>query len=637
LKIIGLDFETYYDKEYSLRKMTPVEYVLDPRFEPIGCAVKDPGQPSYWVEGPDLRKYFGQADKDAGYVTHNALFDMCITSWRYDWRPRLMIDTLGISRACLGHELRSVALKSVAVHLGLGVKGETVHNVMGMSLAAIKALPHLYQEYQKYSCNDADLSVAIFYELVHKRKLFPVSELATMDMVLRCALQPRLRLDMTVLAEHLQSVRSAKDTLLAKAMLSGADGKADLMSNDRFATLLEELGVDPPTKVSVATGKTTWAFAKSDPEFIALADHDSPAVQALVGARLGHKSTLEETRTERLLKVARLWWPEQGTPALMPIPLRFSGAHTHRLSGDWKLNMQNLPRNNRLGKSALRRALIAPPGHKVVTGDASQIEARIVSWICEQPELLEAFALGKDVYSAFASDVFGVPVNRKLDDPDQIGMGFVGKKGVLGLGFGVGWLKFQKTVKTDSRTELGHVISLTDEVAQNVVHTYRVTKYPQVPAGWKVLNDQGIQALVSGDAFTFGPTVFEKGAVLLPNGLRLKYNDLQWSRPGWEQWSYTFGGKTKKLYGGAFMENIVQALARIITMDAGVRIQRRLAKANLWLNLQAHDELVYVVPDKLVAIVEAIILEEMAKRPWWAPTLPLKAEVGHGQSYADAK
>jgi len=632
MKIVGLDFETYYDKEYSLRKMTPVEYVLDPRFEMIGCAVKDPGQKPYWVEGPDFPRYIAQADKNAGYLSHNMLFDGCILSYRHNFRPRLLVCSMSIARAVLGHVLRSVSLKSVATHLNLGAKGGTVANVIGMNLAAIKAHPALYKEYQDYSCNDDDLAMAIFDKLVTQDKLFPISELAVLDMVLRCGLQPRFQLDQTVLAEHLNEVKASKAQLLAQAGLQyDANGKAPaLMSNDQFAALLQGLGVDPPMKISLTTGKETFAFAKSDPQFIELADDENPSVQALVGARLGHKSTLEETRTERFIKISRLWWPDQGNAALMPVPLNFSAAHTHRLGGAWKLNLQNLGR-----KSPLRRALTAPDGYEVVAGDASQIEARIVAWICAQPELMAAFANNEDVYSAFASEVFQCPVNRKLvDQPEQVSMGFVGKTGILGLGFGVGWVKFQTTVKVDSRKYLGTSIVLTDEVAQGVVHTYRVVKYPEIPAGWKILGEQGIPALSNGQPFTYGPVTFEKGAVLLPSGLRLKYHDLAYSRDGW---SYTYGGKPKRLYGGAFMENIVQALARILTMDAAVRIQRRVKDAGLWLNLQAHDELVYVCPIELVPQLKAIILEEMAKRPAWAADLPLKAEVGSGKTYGDAK
>lgn len=637
MKIVGLDFETYYDKEYSLRKMTPVEYVLDPRFEAIGCAVKNPNEKAFWVEGPDLGKFFAQADKNAGYVTHNALFDMCITSWRYNWVPRLMIDSMGISRACLGHLLRSVSLKAVLAHLGLPEKGGTVHNVIGMNLAMIKAQPHLYTEYQAYSCNDCEGAIGIFDTLVRSQKLFPVSELAVQDMVLRCALQPRFKLDLTVLSEHINEVRATKEHLLAQASLQGADGKASLMSNDQFAALLEGVGVDPPRKVSPATGKETWAFSKTDPAFMDLVEHDNPLVQALVGARLGHKSTLEESRTERLMNVGRLWWPEQGAAAWMPIPLNFSAAHTHRLGGAWKLNMQNLPRNTPAKQSQMRRALTAPDGHQVVVGDAAQIEARIVAWLAGQEELLAQFANGEDVYSLFASAVFERPVNRKLPDKENQGAGFVGKTGILGLGFGVGWVKFQRTVKLDSKKYTGEAIILTDEQAQGVVHTYRVTKYPEIPAAWKLLNDVGVPVLARGGTFTFGPCVFERGAILLPNGLRLKYHDLQYNRPGWEGWSYSYGGKIKKIYGGSLMENIVQALARIIAMDAGVRVQRRIQPMGLWLNMQAHDELAYVAPNAAVPTLQAIVKEEMERRPTWAPDLPLKAEVEVGATYADAK
>src|SRR5690606_14617050 len=148
-----------------------------------------------------------------------------------------------------------------------------------------------------------------------------------------------------------------------RAMMVGADGKTALTSNDRFAELLRSLGVEPPTKISPVTGKVTYAFAKSDPAFLDLQEHEDPAVQVVVAARLGHKTTLEESRCERFLKLGQLQWPDGRAPC-MPIPLRYSGAHTHRLSGDWKLNLQNLPRGGNL-----RRALIAPAGHKVVAVD----------------------------------------------------------------------------------------------------------------------------------------------------------------------------------------------------------------------------------------------------------------------------
>lgn len=638
MKVTAIDFESFYDSKqgYTLRKLTPVEYVLDPRFEAIGMAVREghpSNNPTYWVDGPDLQRWFDQADRQSMYVSHNWLFDGCIAAWRYGFVPRVMVDTMGVSRSVLGHVLKSHSLASVAEYLGLQAKGTTVHKVDGMNLAAIK-FAGLYDEYKVYSCDDADRCMEIFDRLVRSGR-YPASEIALMDMVLRAAIQPRFRLDLSVLAEHKNNIRVAKDTLLARVGLQrGPDGKcSELMSNEKFADCLRNLGVDPPTKVSPVTGQVTYAFSRQDPEFIDLQEHESPDVQALIAARLGHKSTLEETRTERFIKISQLHWGNYGGQVrLLPVPLRVGGAHTHRLSGEWKLNLQNLP--TRGDNNALRRALIAGPGETVVTVDASQIEARIVAWLCGQQDLISDFAAGVDIYSSFASEVFGYKVERKRKDGDHAAHGFVGKTGVLGLGFNVGWEKFQRTVKLDSKKFTGKEILLSDEQSLNVVSTYR-RKYACISGTWPRLQKLGIPVLAGNPGtFSIGPCTFEHGAVNLPSGLQLKYHNL---RHDGQNWLYDYGRETKKLYGGKLLENLVQALARIVTMDAAVRIQKRIKPMGLWLNLQAHDELVYVVPDELVDTLKVILTEEMTRRPAWAPDLPLACEVGTGPSYGEAK
>jgi hypothetical protein len=620
---IWLDFETYYDKDYSLRQMTPVEYILDPRFEAIGCAFKiGPAGKPFWVDGPDLPRFFSRLPAEVMLISHNALFDMCIVAWRYGFKPKLMACTLSIARAVLGHLLRSLSLENVAAHLKLGTKGKAILKMQGVRYADLKANPLLYHEFVDYALQDVTLCHAIFERLVESGE-FPMSELLILDNVIRAATEPSFLLDQQVLLDHLQEVRTKKAELLTTAVLmAGADYANDahkiLMSNEKFASMLRELGVEPPTKISASTGKETYAFAKSDLGFLALEEHENPAVQALYAARVGHKSTLEETRTERLISISQLTWP--GNQRFMPFPVRFSGAHTHRLSGDWKLNMQNLPRG-----SKLRRALIAPPGHKVITVDSAQVEARIVAWICAAWDLVGQFARGEDVYSSFASLVFGFPVNKKEHPTER----FVGKQGVLGLGFGLGHINFQKRIKIDSKNQTGNMIELSDEEAKRVVDTYRNT-YVEVPASWKHLQYHGIPVLARGGHYEFGPVKFEERRIRLPNGLYLNYYNLH-QEAG--EWVFEYAGAPKRLYGGKVLENIVQALARIITMDASVRIRRRL-KA---FALQAHDELGFVVPDERVEEARCILLEEMIRRPRWAPELPLAAEVGVGQSYGDAK
>lgn len=618
MKTVFLDFETYYDSEYSLRRMTPVEYVLDPRFECIGCAVKEglDGE-AYWVDGQDLPFFFNDLDpKQTMLVTHNALFDMCIVAWRYNFVPKLMVDTLGVARATMGHRLKSLSLANVATALGLGVKGDTVHKVIGMNAVAIKQAG-LYDSYIQYAINDVELCAGIYEKLVASR-VFPVNELVVMDMVLRCAIEPQMLVDQNVLAEHLALVRAKKDALLQQVSLA----KEELMSNDKFAQALTNLGVEPPRKTSLTTGKETWAFAKTDPQFIELEEHENPQVQALVAARLGHKSTLEETRTERFLNISRLTWPGK-QQALMPMPLRYSGAHTHRLSGDWNLNVQNMPRGG-----ALRRALIAPPGHAILASDASQIEARIVAWLCGQHDLVQQFADGEDVYSSFASKIF----KRKITKADKAER-FLGKTCILGMGYGVGWEKFQRTVKLQSKAQAGQQIELSDGEAMNIVNLYRST-YAAIPSTWRVLNES-INVLASGQGgFSIGPCVWGQGSISLPSGLKLNYHDLKREDDGWV---YTYAGKPKRLYGGALLENIVQSLARIVVMDAGVRLRKLLSAYDVQLALQVHDELVFVVPEDVAELCQKIALEEMSRRPSWAPELPLAAEADFGPSYGDAK
>jgi DNA polymerase len=604
--------------------MTPVEYVLDSRFEVIMLAVKPYGQPTFVLEGHEIGVWFASLDpNDTMLVTHNALFDMCIVAWIYNFVPKLMVDTLGVSRALLAHVLPSCALKSVALHLGLGVKGDTVHKVIGMRAADIKAYG-IWEDYKTYNVGDAVLCEGIYEQLVRSGR-FPMSEVVVMDSVLRMALQPQLVLDQNALLQHLSNIQIEKTNMLNTAMAAGANGKADLMSNESFARLLEGQGVDPPMKISPVTGRESYAFAKTDPAFLDLQEHPNPMVQVLVAARLGHKSTIEESRTERLISISNLNWPGKGQAKLMPVPLRFSGAHTHRFSGDWKLNMQNLPARK---SDLIRRALTAPPGHKVVAIDSSQIEARLVAWLCGAADLLEQFATGQDPYSIFAELVFGYPVSKAT--PKER---FLGKTSILGMGFGVGWKKFQRTVLIDSLAQTGTQIALTDMEAARFVEMYR-TINKEVPQTWGELNSHIRLLAGGGGSFSIGPCDFFAGRIRLPSGLDLKYHNLENTSDGWK---YTYGGKPRRLYGGALLENIIQALARIIITDAIVRIRARLDGYGIRLALQVHDELVYIVPDAAVALVKSILTEEMNRRPVWAPNLPLNSECKAADNYADCK
>jgi len=270
----------------------------------------------------------------------------------------------------------------------------------------------------------------------------------------------------------------------------------------------------------------------------------------------------------------------------------------------------------------------APPGFVVVAVDSSQIEARHVAWLSGCSHLVQAFAEGRDVYSEFASIVFGFPVTKK-NIPER----FIGKQSILGLGYGLGDEKFTRSIPVMSLNQIGQQIMLEPEEGLRIVQTYRRT-YREIPQTWKVLNNLIALSLAGGKQLDFGPVKLKRGEILLPSGLSLYYHDL-YQADG--NWLFTYGGKIKRLYGGALLENISQSLARIVIMDAAIRIRRRLDKYGIRLALQVHDELVYVVPEKVAPVVRQIVLEEMNRRPVWGADLPLASEAGIGPNYGEAK
>jgi DNA polymerase len=630
MKFLTLDFETFYDKEYSLRKMTPAEYILDARYETICCAVQIDDGPVEFVDGPDFREWLdGFNPRDCITLTFNSLFDNCILAWRYGFVPARMVDGLGMARALLGHKLPSLSLEKVSEYLGTGQKGSTIKTVLGMHRADIIAAG-LWPAFQQYAMSDVRLTRANFDILAPQ---FPKAEFRIMDLVLRCAVEPVFEADIPMLEQHLADIIAEKDAQMAAVGLSRTEeGRPppELMSTTAFAELLEAAGVTVETKIT-ATGNEIPALAKSDDFMAELLDHPDPYVQTLAAARLGAKSTLEESRARRLLAIAGLPWPN-GKP-LLPIPLRYAGAHTQRLSGDWKINMQNMPAGRGGKTNKLRQSLRAPPGHKVIVADLGQIEARLTAWFCRATDMLRVFAENKadktkpDPYCVLATAIFGFVVT-KANELER----FVGKAGVLGLGFGLGADNFYIKTGAAARNqglEMGDV--WTQALALKTVNTYRRVNRP-IPVMWEVLEQmlkhpwRGLSATT-----TLGPVEIGEGFVRGPGGLEMRYCPEPADQYG--EIFYRYGNRLKKTYGAAFLENIIQFLARIVQMNAALRLD----SLGYRMRHTVHDELIFVVPDAEVEHARAVIHTEMIRPPSWAPDIPLTADIGVGQTYGEAK
>lgn len=605
MDLIVLDFETYYDQDFSLSKITTEEYVRDDKFEVIGLAIKVNNNQTEWASGTheqikDWLNTFNWAD--AMVVCHNTMFDGAILAWRFGVKPRVWADTLCMGRALHGIEVGG-SLKAMAERYKVGVKGEEVIQAKGLRRADFS--DEKLSQYGDYCINDVEITYKLFHLMA---KGFPKQEFRIIDLTLRMFIEPVLDLNLPLLEHHLHDIRERKEQLLSDASVT----KDVLMSNLKFAELLKSFGVEPPMKVSLTTGKEALALAKSDEEFKALAEHEDIRVQTLVAARLGTKSTLEETRTQRFIDIAKR--------GLLPVPIRYYAAHTGRFGGDDKINLQNLPSRG-ANANKLKQSIIAPTGYKIIDADSAQIEARVLAWLAGQADLVQGFANKEDVYKKMASAIYGVAEDQINKDQR-----FVGKTTILGAGYGMGALKFQAQLKT-----FGFDIELAE--ARRIIEIYRRTNDDIVQL-WQDAQTSLIR-MVNGESMNLGMpsgvlTIKPKMAgIWLPSGLMMRYDGLEFEQgeKGIEFSYATRRGRTR-IYGGKIIENVCQAVARCIIAEQMLRIAKRYKVV-----LTVHDAIACVVRDEEVNDATQFVEECMRWTPDWAQGLPLNCESGSGDNY----
>jgi DNA polymerase len=450
-----------------------------------------------------------------------------------------------------------------------------------------------------YCMNDVDLTNQLFWRMY---SYLPKEELRLIDMTVRMFCDPRLRVDTTLCRLALEREISHKD-----ATIDATEAALEqLRSADQFAELLRQQGVEPPMKESPTDpDKQIYAFAKTDPAFRALQVHPQEEVRLLAEARLMARSTIRETRADRLLT--------EGDGHPLPVYLNYAGAHTLRWSGGNKLNLQNLPR-----QGILRLSIMAPEGHKLVIFDLSQIEARFVVLFCGQMDVVTAFANGEDVYIKMAARIYNKPESEVTGDER-----FIGKVCVLGMGFGMGWKRLRVTLRLGF---MGRILDISPEFAQRIVHTYRSVN-PYVVQMWDQLTALLHQMAWNQNLnFELGPVVFRYRTIILPNGAVLKYPGLTADED-----SITYQSRNGKTYiwGGMLLENIIQALARCVVGEHMLAIQ----DLEYFVATMTHDEIVTIVPGNLAEQAFEEIETIMTTPPTWAPDLPLAVEGAYDDRY----
>lgn len=701
--LVSIDFETYWDEQFTLTKYPTHEYILDPRFETQGVALYWPFHNSrQWLTHEEFKVLCRRTDwSRKGIIHHHGHFDAAILAEHYGVNRvemingelvttnpvGLFIDTLPMCRYLIGPRV-GASLSAAAKYFGLGRKGDFTLQTKGIRFAQMSR--EMWMKLGEYAVLDEndDGDAVLTYKLFERiARSFPESEFELMDRVLRMFTQPTMKIDAELLRPYLEYETGRREAIVEEL---GVEGYV-FRSSDKFAALLEPFlamyGQEVPMKTSPTNGNLIHAFAKSDPGMQALLEHEDEAVRALAETRLIFKSTQAESRVKRLLRMAEVG------PAR--VYLSMYAAHTTRLGGADGLNFQN-PEKVKWRKGAdgademvpntgmVRRSLEAPDGYTIIVPDASQIEARKNAWFWGESWMTAAFAGGRDIYSEVASMLYGRKIDRKRNVEDYI-PGFVGKTCTLGLGFGMGYIRLahemlkgalggppvqftEDTLVTlavdpdefiDDRFmhDVGAMISRLP-MEERIVHClataaivkrYR-TRIPKIVDGWKFLNTVVLPAIAEGRTVHFGPGGIlhtEKDAIVGPGGLRLFYRDLHrrevrrvdpvTGKEGIQlRWYFlSKRGSIEHTNGTKLCENIIQFLARIVTMGHGCEIARR--HPRWWWVMTTHDELPFLVPNAEVAGAEKVMIEIMSTAPAWAEGLPLAAEAGVGRTYGDAK
>ena len=646
MKIATVDLETYWAVGHSLTKMSPIAYCMHPDTEIISCAFKFGNDPTVVIFGEQaVKDYCTKIDWSQYWVVGHNLsgFDSMILSWRCGVKPLFWGCTLAMARPIHAKDV-GLSLAKLVAHYELGVKDKTVlDDTKGRRL--VDFTDDEIKKMRVYNAADVDQCYGLLRRLMPQTN---AAELKLIDMTIRMLIEPQFDVDYYLLVNTLADEDARKLAMLAHtATVMGVreDNVTDevaaeaaltvLASAAKFKKLLETLNIDVPMKVSPSDPtKQIPALAKTDEEFLALQDHPTPLVATVAAARLDAKSTILQTRIQSFLDAAGAHPDDK-----VPIPLRYYGADTTGRWSGWGYNPQNLPRVNPKSpkpSDALRKSLVAPPGHMVVVADLSGIELRVNHFLWDvssSTKLFRADPGGADLYIDFARQLYGIgPEVADKDFPKDKRQ--VGKVAHLGLGFGAGHLTFQKVAK------LMGGVDITEDESRDIVDTWR-SAYPEIVKGWRTCH-KALTPIMNGNT---GKAVDPWGMVFpIAEGLQtpkgvIRYPDLREEDnedpdDNRKEFWYGTGRHKARIYAGKIDENIVQHLARCVIADNALEVQKVLGINPA---LMVHDELVYVVPEVDAKMVLDVVQDIMRTPPCWWPELITWSEGDIAESYGEAK
>ena len=573
----AVDFETYYDKECSIKTLGTRGYFNHYDFSAYMVSVVGDEGTSY-VGHP---KDFNWATLEGQRVlSHNASFDetLYLFGCEKNWWPRVEPAEWHCTADLAAYCGLPRSLKGATSELyDLKVDKSTRDNMKGKRWETMD--PEFQAEVSEYALKDSELCLRLWKDLAPK---WPEQEQLISKVNRRCA-QRGIPIDTKLLVKQKEEL--AQKVFEAEQCIPWID-RAPTLSRNAFNEECRRNGLEPPHS-------------------LALSDEEANEWIRIHGKKY---RWIESVRNFRRINALRRKLDSFDFATMADERyyggIMYFGAHTGRFSGaSGNLNLQNLPREEMFGCN-LRNLIATTQDKRLIVADLSQIEVRTLCWLANDIDALDEIRASTDIYETFAIrfdlwDASNGPLKEK--DPK---LRHKVKTMVLGCGYGASSKKFAL------------ISNMNEAEAEEAVDLYR-TKMHKVVSLWNQTQRGLYPAWYEGSDFTLD----------LPSGRELNYGRvksiLQDGRKNFVAMVTKGSRKTPiSLYGGLLVENLSQALARDVFADILVRLDALGCKTVM----HVHDEVVIEANKDDADQTLATVLDTMKTPPAWLPELPLDAD-----------